>query len=220
MVAETETVHRTVSLLWVCVLRYKKLHTVTYMPNPWVHLDGDPLMPAPIPNPIILPDFGNKANYRLGETVTFSVFDDRYAEIAVTLNGRVDLHLPVSREGFAAFCPETPGHYEAFAVSAEGKSDCVEFFVTEASVTTDRTEYPEGAAVNLTFSCTLGDTLMGWMVKTADHAKFLGVLRSDDGTLADHAVLPAGSYYIIAHYRNRYGVYSATPSPVFHITGK
>ena len=92
------------------------------MPNPWVHLDGDPLMPAPIPNPIILPDFGNKANYRLGETVTFSVFDDRYTDITVVLNGRVALHLPVSREGSAAFCPEAPGHYETFAVSTEGKT--------------------------------------------------------------------------------------------------
>ena len=96
----------------------------------------------------------------------------------------------------------------------------MEFCVTEASVTTDRTEYPEGTAVKAVFSCTLGDTLVGWMVKTVDHAKFLGILRSDDGTLADQVVLPAGSYYIIAHYRNRYGVYSATPSPVFHIIGK
>ena len=83
-----------------------------------------------------------------------------------------------------------------------------------------RKKYPEGTAVKAVFSCTLGDTLVGWMVKTTDHAKFLGILRSDDGTLADQVVLPAGSYYIIAHYRNRYGVYSATPSPVFHIIGK
>ena len=202
------------------VLRYKKLHTVTYTPDPWVHLDGDPALPAPAPNPIILPDFGNKANYLLGETVTFSVFDARYTEITVTLNGRVNLQLSVSEEGIAAFSPEIPGHYEAFAVSAEGVSDCVEFCVTEASVTTDRTEYPEGTAAKAVFSCTQEDTLVGWMVKTADHAKVLGILRSDDGTLADQVVLPAGSYYIIAHYRNRYGVYSATPSPVFHIIGK
>ena len=202
------------------VLRYKKLHTVTYMPNPWVPLEEDPELPAPVPNPIILPDFGNKANYRLGETVTFSVFDARYKEVAVTLNGRPYMQLPVSPEGTAAFCPDAPGLYEAFALSAAGKSAHVEFCVTEASVTTDRTEYPEGAAVTLSFSCTLGDTLMGFMVKTADHAKYLGVLPSEDGTLADYVVLPSGSYYIIAHYRNRYGVYSATPSPVFQITGK
>ncbi|MBQ9844197.1 MAG: hypothetical protein IJO31_08615 [Oscillospiraceae bacterium] len=202
------------------VLRYKKLHTVPYTPNPWVPLVGDPELPAPVPNPVILPDFGDKANYRLPECVTFSVFDASYTEVAVTQNGKTVVSMPVSSEGTAVFQPDTPGCYEAFAIGDGQKSKIVEFCVTEAAVTTDRTQYTQGEAVHLTFTCALGDTLVGFMVKTADHAKYLGVLRSDDGILADTVTLPAGDYYIIAHYRNRYGVYSATPSPVFHITGE
>ena len=201
------------------VLRYKKLHTVTYTPNPWVHLDGDPDLPTPVPNPIILPDFGDKANYRLGETVVLSVFDPHYREVAVIKDGVSLMTLPIAEDGTAAFCPDAPGYYEAFAVSADGKSLPAEFCVTEASVIPDRETYVEGEAVHFTFSCTLEDELVGWMVKTADNAKYRGYLRADDGTLADTALLPAGSYYIIAHYRNRYGVSSATPTPVFHIAG-
>ena len=202
------------------VLRYKKLHTVTYTPDPWVHLEGDPELPAPVPNPILLPDFGDKANYRLGETVTLSVFDPDYGEVRIIRNGEPLAILPVGGDGTATFCPDTPGYYQAFAVGARENSLPAEFCVTEAAVVTDRDTYSEGETVHLTFSCELADTLVGFMVKTADHAKYLGVSRSDDGTLADTATLPAGDYYIIAHYRNRYGVYSATPSPVFHITGK
>lgn len=201
------------------VLRYKKLHTVTYTPDPWVHLDGDPDLPAPAPNPSILPDFGDKANYRLGETVTLSVFDPDFHEVRVTRNGAPHITVPVAEDGTAVFCPDTPGYYSAFAVCAGKNSLPVEFCVTEAAVITDRETYSEGEAVHLTFSCKLEDELVGWMVKTADDAKYRGYLRADDGTLADTALLPAGSYYIIAHYRNRYGVYSATPTPIFHIAG-
>ena len=196
------------------VLRYKKLHTVTYTPDPWVRLEGDPDLPTPVPNPAILPDYGDKANYRLGESVTLSVFDTRFNEVTVLRNGERVLTLPVSEDGTAAFCPDLPGYYAAVATGANGESEPAEFCVTEAAVTIDSVR---GEEVRVAFTCTLDDELVGWMVKNAAHAKYLGVLRADDGSLADSVRLPSGDYYIIAHYRNRYGVYTATPTAVFHI---
>lgn len=197
------------------VLRYQKLHAVTYTPDPWVPLDGDPELPTPVANPVILPDYGDQANYRLGETVTLSVFDSLYTKVLLRYNG-LEWELPVV-DGDVTFTPEKAGYYQAIAVSSGSNSQPVDFCVTEAAVTTDRTVYQSGEAVRAAFSCTLDDTLVGWMVKTANDAKYRGYFRAEDGSLATAALLPPGDYYIIAHYRNRFGVYCATPTPVFHV---
>ena len=85
-------------------------------------------------------------------------------------------------------------------------------------MTTDKAEYSASEALRVAFSCSADDELMGWMVKNAaTSGKYWGFLRGEDGSLSDSALLPPGDYYIIAHYRNRFGVYSATPSPVFHV---
>lgn len=199
------------------VLRYKKLDKVTYTPNPWVPLKGDPELECPVPNPVIQPDYGDKANYRLGETVTLCVLDSRYTAVRVEVDSEAAMMLPLSEEGDAAYYSDTPGYYKAYAVSSEGESQPVEYCVAEATVTTDRTEYKAGDPVRMTFSCAAGDELAGFVVKTAGHSKYRGRMRSEDGTLDHSIALPAGDYYIIGHYRNRYGVYSTTPSPIIHV---
>ena len=202
------------------VLRYKDLHKVTYTPNPWVHLENDPELPTPVPNPVILPDYGDKANYRLGETVIFSVFNPDYTQVKVQQGDKTVATLELSENADATFSPITPGYYTAVAVSPAEESLPVAFCVTEATVATDRAEYQAGESVRVAFSCTLDDELVGWMVKTSNDAKYRGIMRNEDGSLTDSTVLPAGEYYIIAHYRNRYGVYSATPTPVFRVIGE
>ena len=200
------------------ILRYKKLDKVSYTPNPWIHLDGDPDLERPVPNSAIMPDYGDKANYRLGETVTLCVLDSRYTQVRVEMDGKTVVTLSLSEEGDAVYCPDVPGYYKAYAVNAEGESQPVEYCVTEAAVTTDRTEYKAGEPVRVAFSCAAGDELTGFMVKTTGHSKYRGRMRGEDGTLVDSIALPAGDYYVIGHYRNRFGVYSATPSPIFHVT--
>jgi len=199
------------------VLRYKNLDKVTYTPNPWVHLEGDPELEHPVPNPVILPDYGDKANYRLGETVTLCVLDPKYTAVKLERNDSTVMTLPLDENANAVFCPDKSGYYRAFAVSTDGESQPAEFCVTEAAVTTDRIQYKAGDPVQMAFSCAAGDELTGWMVKTSGHSKYRGCMRSEDGSLADTITLPAGDYYIIGHYRNRYGVYSATACPVFHV---
>ena len=199
------------------VLRYAKVHAVTYTPNPWVRLEGDPETQLPVPNPVLMPDFGNKANYRLGETVTLSVFDARCTHILLQRAEEAPCTLSIPENRNVVICPDTAGYYQACAVGPDGKSQPVEFCVTEAAATTDRASYKAGEPVRVACSCPSGDELVGWMVKTAADAKYRGYLRTEDGSLSDTALLPAGDYYIIAHYRNRYGVYTATPTPVFHV---
>jgi len=196
------------------VLRYKKLHAVTYTPDPWVHLDGDPAAERPVPNPIILPHYGDKANYRLGETVSLSVFDSAYTKVLLRCSGQ-ELELPVEA-GSVTFTPEEPGYYQAVAVSESCESRAAEFCVTDAAAATDKESYESGESIRPAFTCAAGDELVGFMVKTDQSAKYWGYV-TENGVLPDEITLPSGDYYIIAHYRNRFGVYSATPTPVFHV---
>ena len=54
--------------------RYDRLDAVTYEPSPWVHVEGDPELARPEINTALMLDFGNKANYRIGdEPVEISV---------------------------------------------------------------------------------------------------------------------------------------------------
>lgn len=199
------------------VLRYKKLHTVTYTPDPWVHLEGDPELPAPVPNPVILPDFGDQANYRLGEPIRLSVFYETYNKILIWHHAET-FTLQVE-DGDAFFTPQKTGYYKAYAVSPAGESQAAEFCVTEATAATDKQNYQVGESIRLSFTCAAGDELTGFMVKTENAAKYWGYM-AENGNLPDSITLPEGVYYIIAHYRNHYGVYSATPTPVFRVSAK
>lgn len=194
------------------VLRYKKLSSVPYTPDPWVPLEGDPELPRPVPNEVLLPDYGDRANYRLGESVEISVFDSSYTEILL-LHNETETLLTVE-DGVAAFCPEQPGYYQVFAVSSAGKSQPVEFCVTRAAITTDKDRYSPDETIHLAFSCEAEDELVGFMVKKEKGTKYWGYVK-ENGILTDSLQLPEGKYYIIAHYRNPFGVYTATPTPVF-----
>lgn len=203
------------------VLRYKNLANVTYTPDAWVHLDGDPEMPRPVPNAALLPDYGDCANYRLGEEVVFTVFEKDCKHILV-LQAGFEIQLPV-KDGIAAFKPHKPGFYQAFALScrercpqrSEEKRQPVEFYVTEAAIITDKESYKTGEHICLAFSCSAEDTLVGIMIKKETGAKYWGYMQ--DSGIPESLQLPTGKYYIIAHYRNPFGVYTATPTPVFSV---
>ena len=198
------------------VLRYHKIHQVTYTPSPWVHLEGDPDLEYPTPNPVLMPDYGDKANYLLGETVTLSVFDPAYTAVEIS-SGDEKTVLPVEN-GKAALIPEKTGYYRAAAVSGEQRSVPVEFCIVDAKVSTDKAEYSEEEEIRPTFSCASAeDELRGWVVKTDAYAKYWGYPVSREGMIPTEATLPEGKYLVIGLYRNRYGIYS-TPPCFFAVT--
>jgi len=198
------------------VIRCHWLDRVTYTPDPWNPLEGDPETDRPTPNAAILPDYGDRANYLMGAAVTLSVFDKTCTQVKLTLNGSPCGSLPVC-EGKAVFTPDTPGFYTAAAVGEQGTSAPAEFCVVEASVVPDKTNYQAGEAVCPTFSNPSGDKLVGWVVKTPELAKVWGYPMDETGTVPDHATLEPGEYRIIALYRNAFGVYSSHPCDVFTV---
>ena len=198
------------------VLRYHKLDRVTYTPSPWVHVEGDPDLEYPVPNAVLMPNYGDKANYLLGETVTLSVFDPAYTAVEIICCEK-KTKLPVEN-GKVSLTPEKTGYYRAIAVSEGKRSEPMDFCIVDAKVATDKTEYSEEDLIRPIFFCASAeDELQGWVVKTDAYAKYWGYPVSDDGMVPVEASLPEGKYLIIGLYKNAFGVYSTKPSPVFEV---
>ena len=199
------------------VLRYQKLDWVTYTPDPWVRLEGDPEAEPPVPNPVLMPDYGNKSNYLLGETVVISVFDPACGAVVLSGENGEDEVIPVPENRQIELHPGKIGFYQVRAVLATGKSEPVEFCVVDAAASTDNAMYREGETVRVSLSCASDDELLGWVVKTPGFAHVWGYPRDERGVIPGGGTVPPGEYLIIGLYKNAFGVYRTKPSPVFAV---
>lgn len=197
------------------VYRYAKLDSVPYTPDPCVHLDGDPDLPFPEINRVLLPDYGNKANYLPSEPVELTVFDPAYTEVVIRKDGAELRILPVEN-GMAVLRDAPVGQYEAAARSADGESEPVLFCVTGASVRTEKAVYAAGEPITVYPSCETDDPAVCCMLKQLG-APFgdRGLYVFPDGK-ADAATFPGlvpGEYAAVSYYRNGFGVYTSPRVP-------
>ena len=199
------------------VLRYHKLDQVTYTPNPWIRLEGDPEVERPVPNHVLMLDYGNRSNYLLGETVAISVFDSACSEILLSDENGSSAVISVPENRQVELCPEKTGYYQVTALLENGKSEPVEFCIVDATVSTDKLLYTDLEPVHVSLSCASGDELLGWVVKTSEFAKVWGYPKDENGVIPDGGMLPPGKYLIIGLYKNTFGVYSTKTSAVFEV---
>ena len=192
------------------VLRFETLDWVTYTPDACVYLDGDPEPAAVKINREIMPDYGDRANYMLGEPVSFHVFSPEYTEVVIAQNGKQICSIPAAGQR-AQYLPGASGFYTAKAKNATQESEPVSFCVTDAAVSLEKAVYRAEEAIIPHFTCAAGDRLMGWVVKTNEFAKYWGYPIDQNGQIAKETKLPTGRYLIIAQYRNEFGTYCSAP---------
>ena len=72
------------------IYRYADLDRIPYTPDPYVYVEGDPDLPVPPVNKAFMADYGDKANYMLGESVLFSVFEPEWTENPHHRSGQSD----------------------------------------------------------------------------------------------------------------------------------
>lgn len=196
------------------VLRYRKLDEITYSPCPWVYVPGDPQLCEPALNAVLMPDYGNRANYFKGECVRISVFDSAFTQVELLPeNGSAEYY--TVEKGMVELHQKEVGFYQARAFNGTAKSEKVEFCIVDAEAKMDKRHYREGEAVRVYCSCVKEDKLLGWVVKTPDFAKVWGYPAEEDGSVPEKAALKEGAYRIIALYKNKYGVYASHPSDIF-----
>lgn len=191
------------------IFRYEKIHAVTYTPDPFIPLEGDPYPECPAINRDFMTDLGNKANYMPGEAVEFSVFAPRWTEIR--MEGPETCTLPVT-DGKAVFTPNAPGFYTACCTDGAETSQPLEFCVTAGQAETD------GSTV--TFSgFPAEDRILGCIVHDPQHFLRDSVYFTAEEIAAGQSrlnELAPGSYYVFVLARNRFGVYK-TPNCQFQI---
>ncbi len=123
------------------MFKYLNINQVTYTPSPFVHVEGDPELPAPFINPVLLPDYGDKANYRLGEIVELNVMQDGWDKLVVEHeDGKITFCSELSGKGVVAVKPARPGFYSAWCEKDGEKSPAVRFCMTDLHIELEKTD--------------------------------------------------------------------------------
>lgn len=198
--------------------RYSNIDSISYTPSPYVPLEGDPVLPAEI-NTSLLPDYGDKANYMLGETVELDVLEDIWTSVHIT--GPEEHILPVE-DAKVVFTPSVPGYYTACCVGDSGTSKPVSFCITHLEFSCDKTVWRAGEPLAMTFRASAPeDQLLGWIIHNADDSMrgidYFSSAECDAGVAVIQGVGKAspqkdappapGEYYIFALAKNRFGIY-------------
>ncbi len=193
------------------VYHYDGVKDVPYTPDPFAPVEGDPTLPVPFINRSLMPDFGNKANYRKGEQpVEISVFEAGCEQVEVTDPDGKKTLLPVEN-GFVRLVPDKVGLYEAACVRKEGHSEPVCWCVTDFEVTADKETYRFGEEIGLTFRNPAEDPILGWVYVRKDTDKGAGSgwldLRQKEGTVTIPGPLQGGEIILRLVAKNDFGCY-------------
>ena len=191
------------------VYRYAGVHDVTYTPDPFAPVEGDPPMERPAINTTLQPDYGNKANYMLGDTVELDVMEEGWTHVSIT--GPESATLPLEPDQKVTFTPSAPGYYSACCVKDDRQSAPVVFRITDMAVTGDKTVCKQGEPLELTFRVDPNDKALGFIVHNMDHFWKNGGFFSDEDRAAGKVVVPGklvpGEYYTFVMAQGEYGRY-------------
>ena len=189
--------------------RYAGVHDVPYTPDPFSPVEGDPVMEKPAVNSTLQPDYGNKANYMLGDTVELDVLEDGWETVEVT--GPENAVLTADEEGKTAFVPGKSGYYTACCVSGEKKSAPVTFRVTDMAITGDKQVVGKGETLTVNFGTDTEDKALGWILQDPLHfwrqGGFLTAEEIAAGKVEIPVNVPVGEFYVFVAAEGAYGRY-------------
>ena len=176
--------------------------------NPYNKVRG-PLDPLPPYNHTLLPDYGNRANYRLGEPVVFNVMEEGWDTLTVfnEKGETVFTQAVFGKTGPVEFLPVLPGLYEAACEKSGEKSEKVEFRMTDFTVSVVKGE--EGTTLKFN---TEDELLDGVISRASDRYSVLdhGFTPGEKETRSWRITgIPAGKYEIKIIARNPFGRYSS-----------
>jgi len=192
------------------IYRYDRIDQVTYEPNPYVYVEGDPILKRPE----LMLNFGNKANYRIGdEPVEISIFEDGWDELEVTLpNGYKERYSFSDNQ--LVLNPTEPGYYSARLVSGSRVSRSVEWCMVEIKLSFTKETFKTGEPIGVRFQnrrpeekvfhCVINDDK--YYIK---NSYYFTEEEMNTGSGIIPAVKKPGKYIIIVLSKNRFGVYTS-----------
>lgn len=197
------------------VYRYDGVHRQTYEPSPYVYVEGDPVAELPPPNTAFMSDFGDKANTRLGETVSFTVFENTWEHVEVTAPDGTVRVLPI-KDGAVVYQPERAGFHSAVCHGNGETSQPVNFCVTNSTVDAPKRTVLKGDQLEFTFANAAEEKPFVYIIN-----RFEGYTERQRGYFTEEEMaigkkrvtvdLLPGEYYIYTVARNAYGYYTSAP---------
>lgn len=202
------------------VIRYAGIHNVTYTPSPYVPLEGDPYMDPPVYNSTFMADYGNKANYKLGETVELSVFEEGWETIEISGPDGLAVSLPITGST-VPYTPSAPGFYTAVCRKGDAVSQSVEFCATWTEVTLEKDTLAAGEPIRAAFRAVIpGDEIFHVTVTNQDLFQRVNRSLTQEEMAAQRVeitdTLAPGKYIVAVAARGKYGIY-ITRTPVFTV---
>lgn len=192
------------------VFRYRNLDQVPYEPSPYIHLEGDPDLPVPVPNKTLLPDYGNRANYRLGETVELNVMEEDWEAVLMECDGETEVIASVTEPGIVSYTPTKTGMYRFWCAAGDRVSEAVEAAFTELKLTCDK---GEDGTLTVHFTLENEDSLVGCYVARVDDRMMARSIEFTNGEKGSADVVISGleptRYQIKGVAANAFGQYSA-----------
>ena len=194
------------------IFRYGGVERITYVPDPFLPLAEDGPLPGARINRTLMADYGNRANYRLGEPVIVTVFEPGFDHLRVEAPDGTASLFPVVG-GKCALRPKTPGFHMVCALCGGKRSDPIEFCVTDLAVATDKPAYAPGEAMRVRFRNAAGDPIVAWQFnkRASDRGCgggfFTDPLPADEIALTCPDVAEKIELYLMA--RNTFGVYTS-----------
>jgi len=197
--------------------RYDYVDQVTYEPDPFVPIEGDPVMPEPKITTALMLDFGNKANYRVGdEPVEISVFEEGWEKIEVTApNGEKTLY--DYEDNKLVLNPTVPGFYTACLYKDGERSDIIEWCMVDLRVNFEKETFKMGDEVKFTFENDADDVAFHFVLN--DDAYYvqgshdLEKEESESGKSYVRTIPAPGKYLGLLLAKNEYGIYSSKYTP-------
>ena len=198
------------------VYRYDGVHGVSYTPDPFAPVEGDPERPAPVVNRSLLPDLGNRANYPLGTPVELSVLEDGWDAVEVTAPDGSTETLPL-RDGLAVCRPALTGPYSAVCVKGKKKSAAAEWRVTNLIIRAETETYAFGEAVTLQIEDPEKEPIVAWQYLRRSDEKgagsgWLSLQGETSVTIPGPAAAGGVELYLIA--RGPYGDHASRRIPL------
>lgn len=208
------------------IFRNEKVDSIPYEPNPYSYVEGDEELYTEENLGDIedaeyqfsfMTDYGNKANYALGEPVVISVFDEAIKEIRVYDDSDTCTVYPVV-DGHVTVKPATPGIWFAECENCFGAPEQITWFVFDAKVTLPKDTFKVGEPIPMHFEDALGQArLTHYYVKNLPrYLKYEGVFTEEEkesGETVIPGISEAGTYFICIYGSSPYALYGSVEVP-------
>lgn len=220
------------------IYRKGDIQNITYTPSPFVRVEADPergitedpQLPAIEINKNILPDQGNKTNYRKDQEVVLDILRDGWDHIEVISEsgskevfsaGGANTVIPLQSDSHA------PGFYTARAISKDGteKSDFVEYAITgalvsfeDSSLNSGDPDAPAEVSANQEFKVYFSnempdspDFLYIHVLKNAGEKNRFAITETDrrNGYVTVKIPEEEETYFMFVTAENKYGEYTS-----------